>query len=393
MKIGILTNSYPAYKGHLQSPFIHELAKALAKENEVKVVCPYYGKFSKKKEIVDGVEIRRFQYFPLRFQKLTEGGGMPSSLKASFIAKLNMPFFMISSILKSVKELRKCEVIHCQWTLSGVSGIFVKYLFRKPMILTTRGADLTLKNNLFKTIIKFIFERCDFITPNNEDHVKIIEEMGIPKEKIFPIPNGIDIESFKPRNKNVMRNKFNLPSDKKIILFVGWLIERKGVNYLLDAASKIVKVIPDTLFIIIGNGILEEQLKSYSCELGLREYVMFLGAKSSEEIPYWMNAADIFVLSSLSEGRPNVVAEASSSGLPVIATEVNGTPEIVEDSKTGFLIPSKDSDAIYNKLKILLENKKLRENMGKNGRKFILKKGYTWEKCALNYIEIYRRLV
>ncbi len=395
MNIAILTTSYPAYKGHLQSPFIHELAEAIVSKNhKVKVICPYYGKFSKKKEILEGVEIYRFQYFPLRFQKLTEGGGIPSSLKSSFIAKVNMPFFIFSSILKSIKELRNCDIIHCQWALSVIPGIFVKFFFRKPLILTTRGAeiDLALKNPFFKLIIIYVLRYCDFITPNNESHVGIIEKLGISKDKIMPVPNGVNLNRFKPRDKNRFREKFGLPKDKIIVLFVGWLIERKGVNYLLEAAAKINKERSNVLFLIIGNGILEDNLKELARKLRLNN-VNFLGAKDSAEIPFWMNTADIFVLPSLSEGRPNVVAEAASSGLPVIATRVNGTPELIEDCKTGFLISIRDSDSIYEKIKILSEDQQLREKFGKDAREFVLKNVYTWEKCASNYIDIYKRFI
>jgi|SRR3989344_4629809 len=393
MEIGILSNSYPAYQGHFQSPFIHNLAKALAfRGHRVKVVCPYYGKFSKKRETIDNVEIIRFQYFPIKFQRLTEGGGMPSALKSSFIAKINMPFFIMSSILTSIKELRKCDLIHCQWALSGIPGIFIKFLFRKPMIVTTRGAefDLAMKNFLFKIVLRYVLKNCNFITPNNESHVEVIKKFGIPKEKILPIPNGINLEYFKPRNKRELRKKLRLPLDKKIVLFVGWLIERKGVNYLLDVATMFDDNI---LFLIIGSGASEENLKMYARNLNLKEKVKFLGAKNSEEIPYWMNVADVFVLPSLSEGRPNVVAEAASSGLPVIATRVDGTPELIDDQRTGFLITPRSTKELYERLKLLLENNDLRNKTGKNARQFILKLGYTWDKCADDYIKVYKRFV
>lgn len=392
MKIGILTTSYPAYNGHLQSPFIHNLAKTLASKGyDVKVVCPYYGKFSKKNEIMDNVEIKRFQYFPLRLQKVTAGGGIPSSMKASYMAKLNIPFFIVSFIYKGLKELKDCDIIHSQWVLSGIPGIFLKKFFGKKMIITTRGAEINIAidNLVLRKILQIIFKNTDFITPNNESHVEIIKQLGISETKIKAIPNGIDLESFKPRNKREIRGKLNLPQDKKIVLFVGWLIERKGVGYLLEAASRIKN--RDVLFLIIGNGILEDSLRMQAKSLGL-ENIKFLGAKDSKDIPYWMSAADIFVLPSLSEGRPNVVAEAASSGLPVIATNVNGTPELI-DERMGFLIPPKDSNAIYEKLKILLEDEKLRKRLEKNSRKLIISKIYSWEKCAENYLEIYKKCV
>jgi len=106
-----------------------------------------------------------------------------------------------------------------------------------------------------------------------------------------------------------------------------------------------------------------------------------------------MNVADVFVLPSLSEGRPNVVAEAASSGLPVIATRVDGTPELIDDQRTGFLITPRSTKELYERLKLLLENNDLRNKTGKNARQFILKLGYTWDKCADDYIKVYKRFV
>ncbi|MBI2105578.1 glycosyltransferase [Candidatus Woesearchaeota archaeon] len=395
MKIVILTTSFPGYEGHLQSPFIYKLAKSLSKENKVKVICPYYGKPSKKKEQIGNMEVYRFQYAPIRLQKLTAEGGIPSSLKESFIAKLNMPFFLVSFLIKSINKSRECDIIHAQWALSGLIGIIVKKIWYKPLIITTRGAAVNdaMKSKTMKKILLYIFNNTDFITPNNESHIEIIKQLGISEDKLSVVPNGVDIELFKPRNKEKIRRELNLPNDKKIILFVGWLIERKGVKYFLEAASRMIKENENTLFLIVGSGILEKELKKYAAELELDNYVKFLGAKNSEEIPYWMNASDIFILPSLSEGRPNVVAEAVSSGLPVIATRVNGTPELIDDGKTGFLIPVKDSYAIYEKLKIILENEKLMIELGKNARKFILKNGYTWDKCASQYLSIYKMVL
>jgi teichuronic acid biosynthesis glycosyltransferase TuaC len=398
MKIAMLTTSFPAYEGHLQTPFLRALAKALSKDHKVKVICPYYGLGSKKKETIGNMEIDRFQYAPLRFQKLTEGGGIPSTLKHS--SKWELPFhilaflsFLFVFMLKSLKSCRDCDVIHAQWAFSGLIALPLKKIYKKPLIITTRGeaVNMAMKNKISKIMLRYVFRNADFITPNNHAHVGVTKELGISEEKILAVPNGIDVEMFKPRDRDGSRDKLGLSKDKLIVLFVGWLIERKGVNYLLEAASEIKKNNPNALFIILGTGIMEEELKAYSKKLNLDESVRFVGSKPSHEIPTWFNASNVFVMPSLSEGRPNTVAEAASSGLPVVATAVQGTPELIQEGKSGFLVPSKDSKILYERIKILLEDEKMREKFGKKGREHILENCYTWDKCAVDYIDVYDR--
>ncbi|MBW2966182.1 glycosyltransferase, partial [Candidatus Woesearchaeota archaeon] len=212
MKICILTTSFPAYKGHFQSPFIYSLAEALSEKVEIEIVCPFYKESKNKFEVWNNIKINRFQYFyPKSLQKLTSKGGIPSNLKSSFISKMQFPFFLLSMFLKSRKVVNKCDIIHAQWALSAFIGVFLKKLYKKPLILTTRGAavNLALKNKLSRKILNYILRNCDYITPNNYHHKQIISKLGIPKNKIKTIPNGVDINLFKPRNKEISRKKLN----------------------------------------------------------------------------------------------------------------------------------------------------------------------------------------
>ena len=240
-------------------------------------------------------------------------------------------------------------------------------------------------------VFKWVLKNCDFITANNENQIEIMGSLGVSDAKLKAVPNGFDLNSFKPRNKVKTRAKLGLAQDKKIILFVGWLIERKGLNYLLDSMSQIKN--QNALLLVIGEGLLELKLKEYTKKLGISDQVKFLGSKHPDELPYWMNASDILVLPSLSEGRPNVVGEAMASGLPVIASNVNGTPEFIEDGQNGFLVPAKDSKAITEKLLKLLDSEEMRFDIGKKAHESIIEKKLTWENCASNYRNIYNKIL
>jgi glycosyltransferase involved in cell wall biosynthesis len=199
------------------------------------------------------------------------------------------------------------------------------------------------------------------------------------------------MNKFRPMDKNKIRRKLNLPLDKKIILFVGYLWPIKGLNYLVDAIPDIVEKQPDSLFLFIGRGHLRNKMIKKCRKYSIEKNVRFLGGKEHDEIPIWLNASDMLILPSLSEGRPNVVLEAMACETPVIATRVGGTPELVENGFNGILVEPKDPKEIENAALTLLADEDLREKMGKNGRKKILRDGLTWEKHAEKTIEVYGR--
>ncbi len=390
LKVGILTTSFPAYPGHAQSPFIYELAKALQSYADIKVICPFYPESKSEVECWEGIEIRRFK----DATKLTSGGGIPSNLKSSALSKIVQLFpFLKSFYSKAKEECSDCDIIHAQWALSAVVGWRVKKALKIPLVLTTRGAEITSaqKSRLFRQGLKFVLNHCDAVTPNNESHSKVLSSMGFANFDI--IPNGLNVKQFTPRNKVLIRKKLGVPKDKKIILFVGWLIPRKGCDCLLRAMPSILQQNSDALLLIVGDGVLRGQLEGLSVELGIKNHISFKGSLPPDEVPYWMNVADVFVLPSISEGKPNVVGEAMASGLPVIATNVDGTPDFVEDGKDGFLIPPGDIASLSNKLKLLLGDSDLRAKIGKEARKSILKKGLSWERCAQDYFKTYQRVL
>lgn len=395
MKVCILTTSFPAYKGHFQSPFILKLAESLADNGvSVDVICPYYGGGRKKEETINNVKVHRFQYlYPASLQGLYKGGGLPHNLKRSFIARLELIPYLISYFLKSMKYCKRADIIHAQWTLSGLIGVFMKKIYRKPLVLSTRGVAVQMasKNKLMKLILNYVLKNCDYITPNNVHHKAELMKLGVSSNKIHQVFNGVYVPLYKPRNKVRLRKELGIGKKKKVILFVGWFIERKGVDYLVKAFPKILSSNKDAALYLIGTGSLHKDMKDIAIKLSIMDYVHILNPMSPEKVALWMSAADIFVLPSLSEGRPNVVHEAMLSGLPVVATNIGGTSEIIQNGKTGFLVRSKDSNAIAEKINLLLRNKKLSNKMAKSARKHILNLNISWEDCAKRFISIYKQ--
>jgi glycosyltransferase involved in cell wall biosynthesis len=202
-----------------------------------------------------------------------------------------------------------------------------------------------------------------------------IPKLKIDADKVFLITTGVDTEIFKPRNgKKKLRVELGIKENDRAILYVGRLDLVKGVNYLLQAAKKIIPWYKNIKFLVVGDGSLRKKYEAFS--KSFPDNIIFAGFR--EDIPALMNISDIFVLPSLSEGAPNVIMEANSSGLPVIATEVGEIPQMILDGKTGILVKPKDVNGLVNALKRLIDDPLLAKEMGKNGRKR-MEEEYDWE--------------
>ncbi len=393
MRICLLTTSFPRFKGDFAGAFVYELAKELARQGTgVRVVAPG-APVSTGYEIVEGMEVARFQYMvPKRLQKLAyEHGGITVALKKGLIEKFELPFFLASFLGSALKRVRGCDLIHAHWLGSGLMALLSKRTIHMPVLLTVRGTDVSLidQSDLWSRISDFTLRKVDLITTVSEKHRRKIIERGFDGERVFLIPNGIDVHRFENAGKLKARKELRLPLKSKIILFVGNLIEVKGLNYLVDAIPLVSKRVGDFVFVIVGDGELKAPLMRKIVEHGLTDCVDMVGVKPASEIPLWMNSADVLVLPSLSEGRPNVVLEAMACELPVVATAVGGTPELVKDGEVGFLIPPRSPESIAEKVVLLLRDKRLRERLGRNGRRFILEEGLTWQSCARRFSELY----
>ncbi len=396
MKVCMLTTSFPAFRGDIRSPFLLELCDALSKEGvTIDVICPRY-MGTEGEAAIGTIRIHRFSYFfPRRWQVLTSGGGIPSALKRSWLARIQFPFFFLAFLLRSLRYGKQCDVIHCQWSFSGLVGIALKWLYGKPLVMTERGAsaNLAMGNWLMRNVLRFLAYRCDFITANSVQQTELFYQLGVQRDRIVTVLNGIDTDMFMPHDKKKCRDLLGLPQDKKIILFVGWLIQRKGIEYLLEAVAFLSQERDDFVCVIVGEGDQEKRLQKLVADRGLESFVSFVGAVPHSRVPLYMSAADAFVLPSLSEGKPNVVGEAMACGVPVIATAVAGTNEILRDRVNGFAVRPQNPQEITACLKNIFSNPRRAQSLALQARTMILQNGLTWKACARQYLHIYNKVL
>lgn len=230
---------------------------------------------------------------------------------------------------------------------------------------------------------------------NSQAAIDFLTAHGYDRGKFWLIHNGIDIKPFYERSekeKERIKQEYRLPYNKAIITCVANLRPPKSHEYLIRALYEVKKERLDFIALFVGDGPLRENLRKIVLKLELNEKVRFLGSRDQEEIPKILAITDIFVLPSLWEGLPTAIIEAMTAGCPVVATAVGGTPELVINGKTGFLVDSCDSEALAREIAKLLKNPQLCETMGEAGAKRI-EEHFTLEKIVQNYETLYRNLM
>jgi glycosyltransferase involved in cell wall biosynthesis len=218
---------------------------------------------------------------------------------------------------------------------------------------------------------------------------KIQSHYGINAGKVRIVPNGVDIEKFKPvADVAPLKRKLGLGGEP-CVLFVGSLIPRKGLPYLIQAAQTVIKTQPNTKFLLVGDGPLKPQLQASLQATNLQRNFQFVGNLSEADLAAIYNCADLFVLPSVQEGQGIVLLEAQASGVPVVAFGVGGVTEAVRDGETGLLAAGGDTAGLADALLRLLSDEALRKRMGAAGRRFVME-NYTWDLCAERMLAVYR---
>ena len=284
--------------------------------------------------------------------------------------------------------------------LTTLPSLYLKRRIKKPFIVTTDvlpginwffGDKLVDGIGYLYTVLlaKRFLSTCDGIQLLVSDLDRHIRALGGDTGKTFLVNRGVDVHIFKPEGPmSEIRREFGVEKDDILLLFVGRLDLVKGVPYLLDATRRLMGEYRQVKLLIVGDGCMSENYKSLAQDYEGR--IIFAGYR--RDIPDLMRASDIFILPSISEGAANVVMEASASGLAVIATDVGGVPDIVEDGITGLLVKPKDPDSLYAALLNLLASPDLVREMGIAGRNRMVNR-YGWEVVCTQVDENYRRVI
>lgn len=331
---------------------LHELTKKLDKEKYKPIVCCLSGSTL----LADKLEREGIQVFVLPKRK-----------------------FRLSTILKIVRLIRRerVKIVHTYLFAGNIIGLVAGCLAGAPIrIGSCRSMEfLNLKHRLTESLC---FRLATKIISNSKKNAELLAKYErLNKKKIITIYNGVNLQKYSPQKISLFpkmqgKEKLGLPADTNpIIGIVANLSPSKNHKCFLSAASIILKEIPSSRFLIVGDGPQREELKGFATELGIRERVVFAGIKYNlSEI---ISLMDIVVLSSIREGLPSSILEAMAMSKPLVVTNVGGNAEAVVNGRTGFVVASNNPSAIARAAIKILKDKGLAEKMGQEGRKRVEK--------------------
>lgn len=311
---------------------------------------------------------------------------LPDKVNLFYLCKLPVAFIKLMKIMKENKVTIVHSYLFQANLLSRIAARFVKV----PVIISSiRIMEMQKASHLwFDKLTNCLIDK--IITNAEAVRQFIISKTGVSPDKIVTIHNGINTKHNLNQEKMFSGEKLNLPLGADIIGSIGRLHEQKGFNYLLQALVLVKKEQPNFKCILVGDGKLKNYLNALSKEYNLTENMIFTGfRKDMDEI---ISVFDVFVLSSLWEGLPNVIMEAMNQSKPVIATAVGGTAELVQDKITGLLVPARDPAAMAQSILWILKNKEEARIMGQNGRSRI-EKLFSLEKMIQKTETIYEQLL
>jgi len=262
-------------------------------------------------------------------------------------------------------------------------------------IQSFRSKSPSLRMKLSKTFMKYLAgiekeaarEATLIVTVSRYSANKIIQMYNVEDEKIRIVPNGVDTQRFKP-DEDCSKVKQKIDGNSKyFILFVGNLIPRKGLQFLIEAAKQVLKENRETKFVVVGDGPLKNHLVSYSKDQGVSKYFVFLSNVPEALLHKLYNCADIFVSPSIQEGQGITLLEAQATAKPVVAFNVSAINEVVKNNETGLLVKP-DSLELANAISHLLSNPSLRKRMGRSGREYV-SENFSWNIQAQNMFKVY----
>ena len=398
-KILILTSSFPRWKNdnHVGGgQFIVKLSKGFLDDLEVYVLAPHFHG-AKMEEQLYGFNIRRFRQNPFKNANLSySGSGILPALKKNKFLYFLIPFFLVYQIfaLKKIVKEKKIKLLHAHWIFpQGLVAVVYKKLFnRKIKILSTiNGSDFWGFNNvLINSLKKFVLKNVHCVTVPNIDVKEGLEKMGI-KVELHVLPMGLDTNSFKKGKKDLSLKK-DLNINGPFLLFVGALVENKGVKYLFQSMVKIAQAYPKAVLVVVGKGYMEDELKLFTKEYGLENNIRFIEKYiPDEDLPKYFATSDIFILPTLSEGFPIAFMEAISSSTYTIVSDIPVFKSLLENYKISNLVRVKNSEDIYEKTTEILKNFSELEDIKIRARDYVVA-NHDWKIIQKNYLSLLLKL-
>ena len=396
LRLLVTTTTLPRFESDPEPRFVIDLARSMADRFDITVLAPSYPG-AMLREMMFGVEVVRYRYAPLQsWERLAYPGGIMSRLRAEPIHWLLVPALIAGQALalRRLMRTRRFDLIHAHWILpQGLLAATLPRRLRVPFVTTAHGGDVyTLGSGPLKPLLRFVLRRAAAVTAVSNELYQTLRSIGdSARDSIHRIPMGVDSRHFAQIAAKAERPD-DMPKQGPVILFVGRLVEKKGVHVLIDALAKGQPELDAAHVVVVGDGPMKPDLIAHAAARGIADRVHFLGARAHDRLPAYLASADVFALPSVhaadgdKDGLPVTLMEAAACGIPVVASDIGGVSEFLAHGHNGLLVPPGDAAALASGLSKILSSPAVREAFAASA--LVAAQAFDWRLIGERYATV-----
>jgi glycosyltransferase involved in cell wall biosynthesis len=381
-RLCVVTHTFLPHVGGIERVVYEQCKRLMQKQFEPMVVT--HRNYTNKNYVFDGIRVQCYD-----------------SLSIGFRLGIPYPIPSVASYKTFLESVKSSDLIHVHGHpyLSSLIAAKIAKKYSKPLVLTQHNTFIEY-NNFWDQIEKLndlaigreVLKEAEKIIVVSNATKNYVLSLGADPEKIRVLHNGVDVNRFRPLTgvKDEMRKKLGISKDSSVVLTVRRLVYKNGIDTLIESAKVAVKKNPRLFFLVVGKGPDFGKVKEKIEQLGIQENFRLTGFISDEDLPFYYNVADFFVLPSKSgEGLPLVALEAMACGVPVIATNVGGISEVMKEGY-GKLVPPNSPDSLAE---AILDFSHSELSTLKKDLRAMIEQNYSWDKNVEKLVEIYEELI
>lgn len=389
-RVAVVTSTYARSADDHQVPWMREMSQRTAPSlASLKVYAAGFN--GMKSHHIDGIQVRRFRYAPASLEKLTHDEGAPNKARSIWFKLMAVPYILCGIVAVFLWCLRdRTRVLHVHWAFPhGFWALLPQWFLGVKVVSMCHGAELSLARNskVIRALLTFFLKQSDEVRANSSHTVAEIERLCGVKAEIIPYGATISETASAPSAQ---------PDGVPTLLFCGRLIQRKGIDVLLNAMPAILAK-REVKLVITGEGDRKTEWQELSSQLQLDSHVEFAGFVSNERLSELYRDCTAYVHPAIfddkgdTEGLGVVLIEALASNKPVIASAVGGIVDVIRHEETGLLVPEKDPEALTNAVLRVLNDSELARKLGQQGHAHA-RQFFDWDRCAGLTTSVYQSL-
>jgi len=368
--------SFPPEVGGIQAHLANLAPALVAQGHRVKIVTVRREKSQPVRDEYAGLDVLRVPQLKLPKLQTTQ-------------------YLALSTALLIAQRMRgQADVVHYHtyWPDAFTAFVVNKFV---PTVYTAHESRFLImaEQDKFQRRLRLALRPFQTVIAPSTELLTVARQFGVRADKSVFIPNAVDSNKFSPDvNRGTVRTRYRIPNDRIMILCPRRLVPKNGVKFLIESLTFLRPQLNQLSVLIVGDGPERENLEERVVELGLQDSVIFAGSQSNDDLPAFYADADFVAIPSLMEATSIAGLEAMACARAVVATEVGGLPEIIDDGVTGLLVPPRDPEALSAAIMRLIENSELRRHLGQAARARV-EREFTWEHVARETARAYEQAI